>query len=62
MEALLEILKQQEEEIRQGGGLKAIEAQHGKKRLTARERLALLLEPGEEIPGGWAAFCRLRHV
>ena len=49
MEALLAILKQQEEEIRQGGGLKAIEAQHGKKRLTARERLALLLDPGEEF-------------
>ena len=27
--------------IRQGGGAKAIDAQHGKKRLTARERLAL---------------------
>jgi 3-methylcrotonyl-CoA carboxylase beta subunit len=49
MEALLAILKQQEEEIRQGGGPKAIEAQHGKKRLTARERLALLLDPGEEF-------------
>ena len=49
MEALLAILRQQEEEIRQGGGPKAIEAQHGKKRLTARERLALLLDPGEEF-------------
>ena len=42
-------MRQQEEEIRQGGGPKAIEAQHGKKRLTARERLALLLDPGEEF-------------
>ena len=49
MEALLAALRQQEEEIRQGGGPKAIEAQHGKKRLTARERLALLLDPGEEF-------------
>jgi 3-methylcrotonyl-CoA carboxylase beta subunit len=49
MEALLAVLRQQEEEIRQGGGPKAIEAQHGKKRLTARERLALLLDPGEEF-------------
>ena len=49
MDALLAILRQQEEEIRQGGGAKAIEAQHGKKRLTARERLALLLDPGEEF-------------
>ena len=43
------LLRQQEEDIRQGGGAKAIEAQHGKKRLTARERLALLLDPGEEF-------------
>ena len=49
MEALLAIVRQQEEEIRQGGGPKAIEAQHGKKRLTARERLALLLDPGEHL-------------
>jgi 3-methylcrotonyl-CoA carboxylase beta subunit len=58
MEALLQTLKQQEEGIRQGGGAKAIDAQHGKKRLTARERLALLLDPGEEFLelGLFAAF------
>jgi acetyl-CoA carboxylase carboxyltransferase component len=39
----------QEERIRQGGGAKAIEAQHRKKRLTARERLALLVDPGSEF-------------
>jgi 3-methylcrotonyl-CoA carboxylase beta subunit len=49
MEALLLSLQQQEETLRQGGGAKAIEAQHGKKRLTARERLDLLLDPGEEF-------------
>ncbi len=49
MEALLLVLRQQEDDIRQGGGARAIEAQHGKKRLTARERLALLLDPGEEF-------------
>src|SRR6202453_1651977 len=49
MEALLLALGQQEEAIREGGGPKAIEAQHGKKRLTARERLALLLEPAEDL-------------
>ncbi len=49
MEALLLALRQQEETLRQGGGPKAIEAQHGKKRLTARERLDLLLDPGEEF-------------
>ena len=49
MEALLLAIGQQEDAIRQGGGAKAIEAQHAKKRLTARERLALLLDPGEEF-------------
>jgi 3-methylcrotonyl-CoA carboxylase beta subunit len=58
MEALLLALRQQEGSIRQGGGAKAIDAQHGKKRLTARERLALLLDPGEEFLelGLFAAF------
>ncbi len=58
MEALLLALGQQEEAIREGGGPKAIEAQHGKKRLTARERLALLLDPGEDFLelGLFAAF------
>jgi 3-methylcrotonyl-CoA carboxylase beta subunit len=49
MEALLLALGQQEDSIREGGGPKAIEAQHGKKRLTARERLALLLDPGQDF-------------
>src|ERR1700684_128478 len=58
MGALLVALRQQEDGIRQGGGAKAVEAQHGKKRLTARERLALLLDPGEEFLelGLFAAF------
>jgi acetyl-CoA carboxylase carboxyltransferase component len=58
MEALLSTLRQQEEVLRQGGGPKAIESQHGKKRLTARERLALLLDPGEQLLefGLFAAF------
>jgi len=58
MEALQQALGQQEDGIRQGGGAKAIDAQHGKKRLTARERLALLLDPGEEFLelGLFAAF------
>jgi 3-methylcrotonyl-CoA carboxylase beta subunit len=49
MEALLLALGQQQDSIREGGGPKAIEAQHGKKRLTARERLALLLDPGQDF-------------
>jgi 3-methylcrotonyl-CoA carboxylase beta subunit len=42
-------LKSQEEEIRQGGGAKAIEAQHKKGRLTARERIAKLIDPKTEF-------------
>jgi 3-methylcrotonyl-CoA carboxylase beta subunit len=49
MEAMLLTLGQQQEAIREGGGPKAIEAQHGKKRLTARERLELLLDPGADF-------------
>ncbi|MBT9330018.1 acyl-CoA carboxylase subunit beta [Paracidobacterium acidisoli] len=49
MLALLAAIRAQEAEIRQGGGTKAIEAQHGKKRLTARERIALLLDPDTEL-------------
>ena len=35
--------------IRQGGGAKAIEAQHKKGRLTARERIARLIDPRTEF-------------
>jgi 3-methylcrotonyl-CoA carboxylase beta subunit len=49
MEVMLLTLGQQEGAIREGGGPKAIEAQHGKKRLTARERLDLLLDPGSDF-------------
>jgi len=38
-------IKNEEETIRQGGGAKAIEAQHKKGRLTARERIAKLIDP-----------------
>jgi 3-methylcrotonyl-CoA carboxylase beta subunit len=58
MTALLQVLAGQEDAIRQGGGAKAIDAQHGKRRLTARERLELLLDPGEQFLefGLFAAF------
>ena len=49
MRALLNAFEAEQAIIRQGGGAKAIEAQHKKKRLTARERLALLLDPGTEF-------------
>jgi 3-methylcrotonyl-CoA carboxylase beta subunit len=38
-------IKNEEEKIRMGGGAKAIEAQHKKGRLTARERIAKLIDP-----------------
>jgi 3-methylcrotonyl-CoA carboxylase beta subunit len=58
MTALLAAIRARESELRQGGGAKAIDAQHGKKRLTARERIALLLDPGAELfeLGLFAAF------
>jgi 3-methylcrotonyl-CoA carboxylase beta subunit len=54
---LVSDLRNQEEKIREGGGQKAVESQHSKGRLTARERIQLLLDPGSffEI-GSYAAF------
>jgi len=49
MAELVAALRTEEERIREGGGEKAIEAQHKKGRLTARERIALLLDPGSEL-------------
>src|SRR6478672_8565434 len=54
----LDDLSNQEAEIRQGGGPKAIDRQHAKGRLTARERIARLLDPDTELfeIGLWAAY------
>jgi acetyl-CoA carboxylase carboxyltransferase component len=49
MVALLTEIKNEEEQLRQGGGAKAIEAQHKKGRLTARERIARLIDPKTEF-------------
>jgi 3-methylcrotonyl-CoA carboxylase beta subunit len=58
MLALLGAIRQQEATIRAGGGEKAIANQHAKNRLTARERLEILLDPGTEFLelGLFAAF------
>jgi acetyl-CoA carboxylase carboxyltransferase component len=45
LEKLVEI-RTKEKAIHQGGGARRIEAQHKKGRLTARERLQVLLDPG----------------
>src|SRR6204780_1111726 len=39
-------IRNEEEKIREGGGAKAIESQHAKSRLTARERINRLADPG----------------
>jgi 3-methylcrotonyl-CoA carboxylase beta subunit len=51
-------MTQEEDRIRQGGGAKAIERQHEKGRLTARKRIACLIDPGAEFfeLGLWAAW------
>ena len=43
---LVSQIRNEEEKIREGGGAKAVESQHGKGRLTARERIHLLVDPG----------------
>ena len=51
-------MRMDEEQIQQGGGDKAIESQHKKGRLTARERIARLIDPGTELfeLGSYAAW------
>jgi 3-methylcrotonyl-CoA carboxylase beta subunit len=50
-------VRNQEEKIREGGGAKAIESQHGKGRLTVRERISLLVDPGTFFElGSFAAY------
>jgi acetyl-CoA carboxylase carboxyltransferase component len=46
---LLETLRVDRERIALGGGEKAIARQHAKERLTARERIALLIDEGSEF-------------
>jgi acetyl-CoA carboxylase carboxyltransferase component len=47
-----------EAKLREGGGSKAIDRQHEKGRLTARERVAKLIDPGTAFQefGLWAAY------
>jgi 3-methylcrotonyl-CoA carboxylase beta subunit len=58
MARLVAEVRNQEQQIAEGGGAKAIETQHNKGRLSARERLALLIDPGTELfeVGGYAAW------
>ncbi len=63
LEQMVEALQREEEQIRQGGGQRAIERQHAKGRLTARERIARLLDPGTTLfeLGLWAAWGMYRE-
>ena len=58
MQELIQELRQQEEQIRLGGGDKAIARQHQKNRLTARERIGRLIDQGQPFfeLGLWAAY------
>jgi acetyl-CoA carboxylase carboxyltransferase component len=49
MAELVATVRNEEEKIRLGGGEKAIESQHAKKRLTARERINLLIDRDTEF-------------
>src|SRR5438477_4305170 len=54
---LVSAVRNEEEQIREGGGPKAIESQHTKGRLTARERIQQLVDPGTFFElGTYAAF------
>jgi 3-methylcrotonyl-CoA carboxylase beta subunit len=55
---LVESIRRQEEVLRQGGGPQAIERQHKKGRLTARERIARLLDRDDAFLelGLWAGW------
>ena len=58
MLALLGAVREEEARIREGGGLKAAEAQRAKGRLTVRERLGLLLDAPGSIGESTAPFAR----
>ena len=46
MKEILDQLEQKREAARLGGGQRRIDAQHGKGKLTARERIEVLLDAG----------------
>src|SRR5260370_33379087 len=54
-------MNQEEETMRLGGGAKAIQRQHDKGRLTARERIAKLVEGEFFELGLWAGWNMYRH-
>ena len=59
MADLVSAVRNEEEQIREGGGAKGIESQHGKDRLTARERIQKLVDPGSFFELGIYAAYRM---
>jgi 3-methylcrotonyl-CoA carboxylase beta subunit len=59
MADLVSAVRNEEEQIREGGGAKAIESQHIKGRLTARERIQRLTDPGSFFELGIYAANRM---
>src|SRR6204780_1522284 len=54
---LMSQVRNEGEKICEGGGAKAVESQHNKGRLTARERIELLIDPGTFFElGSYAAY------
>jgi 3-methylcrotonyl-CoA carboxylase beta subunit len=59
MADLVSAVRNEEEQISEGGGPKAIESQHSKGRLTARERIQKLVDPGSFFELGIYAGYRM---
>ncbi len=59
MADLVSSFRNEEEQIREGGGRKAIDSQHSKGRLTARERIERLVDPGSFFELGLFAAYRM---
>src|SRR5579864_8714999 len=59
MADLVSAVRNEEEQSREGGGAKAIESQHSKGRLTARERIQKLVDPGSFFELGIYAGYRM---
>jgi acetyl-CoA carboxylase carboxyltransferase component len=58
MAELVSVIRNEEQQIQLGGGAKNIESQHNKGRLTARERIDLLIDPKSDFVelGIYAAY------
>src|SRR5262245_4495110 len=59
MQEILRQLEQKRDAARAGGGARRIKAQHEKGKLTARERVEILLDPGSL--GEWDMFVEHRR-